>query len=299
MIEMYPMSFSEFLNASNNTMLIDIIEEYQFDHPINNTAHNLLLEQFDIYMMVSGFPKSVENYINSKDINQSFQIISDIYEGYKNDINKYARNTDAIKIRSIYENINAMLLSSNQKFKFSTIDKQGYKSLNLAFEWLSNSFLTYPVYKLSPKQLSLPLGLHKKENEFKLLVHETAILMHNYDYQYLSLMRGNDNIFKCVIYENYVGTVLARYYKCLYYYHQKTTEIDYLLTIDNKVVPVEVKSGNNNLSKSLQYFIEKHEIDFALKVTRSNVYTNQAVKDIPVYLLDKYCEKVSKSRSTT
>ncbi len=69
-------------------------------------------------MMVSGFPESIESYINNADVNKSFEIISNIYEGYKNDINKYARNTDALKIRSIYENINSMLVSENQNLSF-------------------------------------------------------------------------------------------------------------------------------------------------------------------------------------
>lgn len=289
-IEMYPMSFPEFLAASGEQMLLGIMKSSDFNQALNNTAHNLLLEKFDMYMMVSGFPESVASYLQTGDITKSFEIINDIFEGYKNDINKYASNTDALKIRSIYDNINAMLVSDNQKFKFSVVDKQGYKSLNLAFEWLNNSFLTYPVYKLSPKFLTLPLSMYKKENEFKLLVNETSILMHNYDCQYLGLMRGNDNIFKGVIYENYVGTVLARYYKQLYYYHHKTTEVDYILNINNQLVAVEIKSGNNNPSKSLQYFIEKHELSHALKVTRSNIYKQDKVLNIPVYLLDIYCQ---------
>ncbi len=104
------------------------------------------------------------------------------------------------------------------------------------------------------------------------MVHETSILMHNYEYQYLSLMRGNDNIFKGVVYENYVRTVLARYTKQLYYYQHKTTEVDYLLSVNNHIVPIEIKSGTNNPSKSLRYFIEKHDMNHALKVTRSNIY---------------------------
>lgn len=290
-LEMYPMSFPEFLETIDEPLLLNVINNCDFSEPINNTAHKLLLEKFDLYMMISGFPESVASYQKTADITKSFEIINDIYEGYKNDINKYATNTDALKIRSIYDNINAMLVNENQKFKFSIVDKQGYKSLNLAFEWLNNSYLTYPVYKLSPKNLTLPLSMYKKENEFKLLVNETSILMHNYDYQYLGLMRGNDNIFKGVVYENYVGTVFARYFRQLYYYHQKTTEVDYLLNINNQIVPVEVKSGNNNPSKSLQYFIEKHDINLALKVTRSNIYTKEKLLNIPIYLLDTYCRK--------
>lgn len=181
-------------------------------------------------------------------------------------------------------------MNDNQKFKFSTIDKQGYKSLNLGFEWLNNSFLTYPVYKLSSNQISLPLSMHKKENEFKLLVSETSILMNNYDYQYLSLLKGDDNIFKGVIYENYVGTVLARYFEQLYYYHYKTTEVDYLININKQIVPIEIKSGKNNPLKSLKYFIEKNSLAHGLKVTRSNIYVQDQVLNIPIYLLDHFCD---------
>lgn len=242
-------------------------------------------------MMVSGFPESVDSYLKTKDVKICFEIIEDISQGYRNDINKYARPIDALKIRSIYDNINGMLVNENQKFKFSTIDKQGYKSLNLAFDWLSSSYLTYPVYKLSPNKLSLPLNLHRKENEFKLLANETSILMGNYEYQYLSMMKRNDNIFKGVIYENYVGTVLARYYKQLYYYHRKTTEIDYVIQIKNSIVPIEVKSGKNNPSKSLMFFMNKQEIKRGIKITRSNIYENDDVINIPIYLLDHFCMK--------
>lgn len=290
-INMYPMSFIEFLDARGETALLDIISKANYTEAINHTAHKLLLEQFDLFLMVSGFPESVDSYIQTQSIKRSFEVISDINRGYQNDINKYANNTDALKIRNIYVNINGMLMNENQKFKFSQINKQGFKVLDTAFEWLNNSFLTYPVYKLSPNNLTLPFSLHKKDNEFKLLINETSILMENHDYQYLSLMRANDNIFKGVIYENYVGTVLARYTKQLFYYHHKTTEIDYLLNIDHKIVPIEVKSGKNNPSKSLKFFIEKHGIEFAVKVTRSNIYLQDNILNVPIYLLDEFCSK--------
>lgn len=290
MIKMYQMSFIEFLGALKEEELLKIIKEVNFKEPINNTAHKLLIEKFDLFMMVSGFPESIESYIKDKDIQNCFKIISNIKDGYINDINKYASKTDVSKILSIYDNINFMLEADTQKFKFSHVDKQGYKSLILPFTWLKNSYLTYPVFKLSSRNISMPLKMHKKENAFKILVNDTSIIMDKYDYKYLNLMKGNDNIFKGVIYENYVGSVLARFYDELYYYHHKTTQVDYIINLNNNIVPIEVKSGKDNPSKSLKYFIDNNKLNMGIKVTRNNIYNKDKVLNIPVYLLDMYIE---------
>lgn len=94
----YPMSFTEFLTACGETMLIDLITNVDIAKPINSRAHKFLLEKFDMYLMVSSFPESVDSYISTGNVVRSFSIISDIHGGYYSDINKYANKTDALKI---------------------------------------------------------------------------------------------------------------------------------------------------------------------------------------------------------
>lgn len=284
---MYPMSFVEFLKATNKSKLVTEIERLSINSNISTTLHNMLLKEFDLYLNVSGFPKSVESYNNTNNLQSCKEIVSNIRKDYLDDMTKHVSNVDGTKIKNIYNSIDGMLLNENQKFKFSVVDKQGYKRLDVAFDWLRSSYLVNSVYKLSPKTLILPLHLHIKDNEFKLYTNETTLLMNRYDYYMSGTLNKNDNIFKGIVYENYMSSILNKYFEELYYYHNRNTEVDFVIELNSQIIPIEVKSGKRVVSKSFNFFIEKHKIKKAIKISRLPLSKGKVVTNIPVYLIDQ------------
>lgn len=286
MLKMYPMTFFEFLDATKNTELLEEVRANVNSIELEPIIHDSALELFDEYLLIGGLPRCIEIYILENDYNSVILANKNLMLNYIHDIKKYSNPKMTLQISKIYSNISAQLEKDNQKFKFSEIEKQGYKVLATPIEWLKNSFLTIPVYKISNKKVHLPLKSHVKENEFKLLMHDTSLLINNYDYGYFRTLTFEDKIYSGVILENYVGTILATKFEELYYYHNKTTEVDYLVQFERKLYAIEIKAGKNNPSKSLKYFIESQNIDHAFKITRSNYYKSENITGIPVYAVE-------------
>lgn len=285
-LEMYPMSFFEYLDNSNEQNFLAFLKDAYQNRQISDAMHKKALDLFDKYLLVGGMPACIEELLLSENLNEVIEINKQLFNSYKLDIRKYAKPKDILRIGKIYDLTNTMLLNENQKFKVSAVDKKGYRVLDYAFEWLRESKVIIPIYKISNRQPNIPLKAHVKDNEFKLAYSDTSLLINNFDYSYFQSLQNNDRIYTGVILENYVATVLRRKFSTLYYYHYKEAEIDFLVQYEGELIPIEVKAGKNNPAKSLQFFIDKNEISKAYKINRSNFYQKDKVLSVPVYLLD-------------
>lgn len=288
---MYPLSFREFLLANSENMLAEYIEAYEFDSPFLEVAHTRLLELFDVYTQFGGYPEVVAMYLTTG-ITETQATLSQLIAAYQNDLSKYADQKLTSRLQKIYDNIPAMLASDNQKFRFTKVDNQGYKNLEYPIHWLTSSNLCNIVYRVESNVM--PLSASIKDNSFKLLMNDTGLLMTNANYNPTNIINPQNKIYFGIIIEQYIGNVLAKYCPKLYYYHKNSTEIDYLIEHNMKVIPIEVKSGTNTMAKSLRVYNQKFNPDVMLKVTRENYKQKDNLVTIPVYLFEEYLQKVLK-----
>lgn len=284
---MYPLNFEEFLLATGKEMLRDKIKEcYKTMTPLPDFAHEDALKLYRLYLCVGGMPEAVDNFVNNGlDIFKfDFKILSNIRESYVADMKKYVDNkSESVKIEKVYYSIPEQLAKENKNFQYSILEKnaRGRKYRN-PIEWLMASKLVLIANNV--KRVEIPLKVFADENTFKLYLSDVGLLLNLSEIKYNEVLMDEDFIFKGVITENYVAQELIRQFPSLYYWtSDRDAEVDFLIHTNDGIIPIEVKSGINNKSKSLNVYIEYNKPKYAIRLSTRNFGFENNIKSIPLY----------------
>lgn len=281
-LNMYSISFSEFIKAKGERFLFDKLISGIKEKNIDRLIHLKMLELFDEFMIVGGMPEVVSKYIKSSDISKIEEIKDNLIVGYLNDFGKYElNNTSSKRLNVIYSSIGQFLNKDNQKFIFSEV-KYEFKQLEKALIWMqSNNYLIItPIIS----SLNLPLSQHEKISSFKLFSSETSLLLRQSDYNPYEIIKQKDKIYYGFMMENYIATVLNKYNK-VYNYRKNKLEIDFICAFNNKTYAFEVKSGNNTKSQSLKSLKNTTPDISAIKLSRNELSFGN-IMNIPLYVID-------------
>ena len=270
-----PLTFHEFLWASNQAMLIKTFEQ-QINSP---AAHSKLFSQLTDYYFTGGMPEAIATWFEmiDKRILERTQAISDIHanliEGYKRDFGKYAGKLDAQLIESVFTHIPSQLSSvldeSVKRFKFKGVfeRKSRYTDFESAISWLHRCRLTLQNHPISGNPRS-PLAAYKKPNKVKLFLFDVGLLNHMLDTSYKEIkLQGYE--YKGYIAENFVQQELAALgVEPSFSWGDARAEIEFIISNNSgKIVPIEVKSGQRTRAKSLQSYISKCKPHKTIKLT--------------------------------
>lgn len=291
---MYPLNFEEFLVAVGKEMLRDkIVECYKTMSPMPKFAHDEAIRLYHEYLCVGGMPEAINNFVNNKlDILKFNQnILSDIKIAYMADMNKYLENkNESVKIETVYNSIPEQLAKENKNFQYTVLEENArgrkYKS---AIEWLIASKLVLMANKISKVQDPMKYFIDK--NTFKLYLSDVGLLTNISEIKLNQIILDEDYIFKGVLTENYIAQEFASKEISLYYWESDgNAEVDFLLsTNDEGIIPIEVKSGINNKSKSLNVYIEQNKPKYAIRFSTRNFGFENNIKSIPLYAV--FCVK--------
>lgn len=291
---MYPMNFEEFLIATGNEMLRDKIREcYKEMSPMPDFAHEQAITLYKQYLCVGGMPEAVNNFIeNELDILRfDSHIISDIKDMYIADMQKYVKNSfETVKIEKVYKNIPSQLAKDNKNFKYNFVEETGRKrKYESSIDWLIASKMILINY--NAKRMEIPLKVYIDENTFKLYLSDVGILTNMSEIKFPDIMLDNTFIYKGAITENYVAQELTSKEESLYYWTSKrSAEIDFLLySEEDGIIPIEVKSGNNVRSVSLNMYINEYKPKYAIRFSTRNFGFENNIKSIPLYAV--FCVK--------
>lgn len=288
-----PMSFYEFLIASNKTKQLDYIKNLNLKQKPNSVLHTELLELVRTYCLIGGMPAAIKQYLDNQNdldggLKEAFKEHQDLLQSYKKDFGKYAKEAQHEKLTKVFDYIPKALGS---KFKYSHVYPEAKtQEIKPAFNLLREAGL---IHKISRSNASLPLGSDASQRNFKALFLDIGLALAIYDFDYEDLM-GNRfwNNISGGLTEQFVGQeLLANKDKTkeakLYYWerdsHQSSAEIDYLIKNKGKVYPLEVKAGKTGRLKSLLLFIQEHELEFGLRVSQKALELENKVLSIPVY----------------
>lgn len=281
-LNMYPLSYVEYLNATGNSFLCDSFCKGIRNGEINDILHFKLLDLFDQYMTIGGMPEAVKSFLIDPDITAVDNIKHELVEGYLSDFGKFEYAIDNVKaLNAIYKSIPMFLNKDNQKFIFSEINYE-YKQLTKVFKWLQDN--NYIVLTPQINTINLPLVGNVKESAFKLFSSETSLLLNQANYDVRKIIREKDQIYYGFVMENYIATVLSKYNE-IYTYRKAKTEIDFIYQSKGQVVAIEVKSGSNKKAKSLQTLKQNNPDVIAIKLTRDNLSIG-TINTIPLYAID-------------
>lgn len=285
MINMYPLSFKEFLIAVNRENLITEIEKhFETNERMDNDIHELCLKLYRTYLIVGGMPEVVQTYLNEEKIISTIDVQSEILMSYERDMTKYADNGLSNRIVSAFDSIPVQLAKENQKFQYKVISKGGTSAIfGEAILWLKNSGIVNQVYKVKPE---LPLEMYKDLTAFKLYMSDVGLFVNKarYPLYQIDLSTSPTMISMGPLTEHYVANELcSKGYESYYWESEGKAELDFIIQKETNIIPIEVKTSTHTKSRSLDLYINKYNPAFAIRISEKNFGFENNIKSVPLY----------------
>lgn len=285
---MYPMDFEEYLIANDENFLIESIKECFVNNKPMLSLHTKALKYYNSYLLTGGMPESVLNLININGdyIKYDKNIINNIIESYFDDMKKYIQTqTEALRIRALYESLPSQLSNSSHKFQYSKLNT-GAKSRDyeLPLDWLLSANMVQKVNCV--KTIEKPLKGFEDNDTFKLFLSDIGILNNLLNISINDILNDNLKIYKGVITENYVANqLLANEIPLFYWKNKQNVEVDFLIETKDGIIPIEVKSSDNTQSKSLKIYNTLFDPQYAIRMsTKDFGYNSETkIKSVPLY----------------
>ncbi|MDP2337690.1 MAG: AAA family ATPase [Bacteroidota bacterium] len=287
LMNMYPMSFSEFLLATGNEPAAQLIQEAP--KKLSENIHNMLIGELKKYFFAGGMPECVKTYAETQSMNEVFEIQTDLLSTFRQDFLKYTPRMDTGCLNSVLVSIPQKI---GQQIKYSSL-AEGYSNptLKKAFDLLETARLFRKVRNASPA--GLPLGASASDKKFKAIMLDVGLLgslmgiSRSTEYQKSNLL----SIFQGAMAEQFVGQeILAATGNDLFYWAREAkssnAETDYLIEKQDQILPIEVKSGKSGSLKSLHLLLETYpNVNEAYVFSDSNFgqIPAQKISFIPIY----------------
>jgi hypothetical protein len=230
-------------------------------------------------------PAVVREFIETNSLITATEIQGRILNEYIADMAKYATAATSVKIRACYNSIPAQLAKENKKFQYKMVQKGGTATIfGEAIEWLNFAGVVLKCQKINHG--FLPIAVYADLSDFKLYMGDTGMLTMKSGMPHQLIMSDieEDNGFLGVLSENYVAQALIGNSFPLYYWrNENTAELDFVLQIGGKVIPVEVKKGSRTKSVSMNMFVNKYECPYAIRISKKNFGFENDIKSVPLY----------------
>ena len=305
-IQMYPVTFEEFMVYMDEEILLDYIKEcFENRQPLDREMHNKAMRLFKEYMLVGGMPQAIVAYKkNGRDFNAADIEKRDILSLYEDDIKKAAKRYQS-KVSAIFDNIPGFLSSHEKRIILKEIEKNGtFDRYDEPLFWLGDSMICNLCYKCNDPNIGL--ALNRNDSYVKCYMGDTGLLVsHAFseneitDVQlYKQIMDGKLSLNQGMLYENVISQIITASGRKLYFYtrysekkHRNDIEIDFIISNESKTMfkisPIEVKSSKNYTTSSLLAFKEifKKRIDTQIIVHPKNFSVDDDVIKIPPYMM--------------
>jgi len=290
-LQMYPMSFKEFLIALGEERYVELFEKWDASRTIPEAYARPMEQLLKTYYAVGGMPEVVREYVESKDFQTVQEMQEEILSDYADDFSKHAPVAEIEKLRLIWESVPKQLAKENNKFVFSHV-KEGKRAHELenALGWLKNAGLIHTLELV--QNAEAPLSFYADATYFKVYMSDVGLLSRRMGLTINDYLEVNDSLktAKGAITENYVMNELIVQNKAPYFWKSgNTAEVDFIYEEEGKIVPVEVKAATNTQAKSYKQFCKKYRPQKGIKASLKNIAENTVEEtetiSLPLYLL--------------
>ena len=288
--DMFPLDFEEFISCVgiNENIIESLRNSWNNLLPVDEFIHSKMMELFRLYLIVGGMPAVVNKYLETNNLQDVIKIQQDIIRLYKRDIAQYDPN-NKLYIEDIFNLIPPELNSKNKRFILKKLNENAkFDRYQNSFLWLKNAGVALPIYNI--EEPKVPLLLSRSRNLFKLFQNDIGLLASQYSEGIqLRIIQGDKNINFGSIYENAVAQELVAHNIDAYYYNNKKRgEIDFVIELEGKVLPIEVKSGkdyetHHALSNIMD--CEEYELQKAIVFNNENLHTKDKIIYSPIYMI--------------
>lgn len=299
-LEMFPMDFEEFLWAAGDETTIPVLKDFfEKRMPLGDAVHRKVMNLFKQYMLVGGMPQSVLAYLPDKDFERSDRVKRNILTLYREDVSKFAEGYED-RVFAIFDNIPAQLSKKEKKFKVSALKKAArFRTFKDAFLWLNEAMIVNNCYNVTDP--SAGLALSAEESTFKCYMGDTGLLV---TLAFMDMPYAQNELYRAVLFdkmsinegmltENIVAQLLRSRGRKLYFYSRSDAahrenhmEIDFLISENKKIAPIEVKSSQYRQHVSLDKFMAKFKGRYsqAYILYTKDLAMKNGILHLPVYM---------------
>ncbi|MDR1801838.1 MAG: DUF4143 domain-containing protein [Lachnospiraceae bacterium] len=287
-LDLFPLSFSEFLLALGKEQYVALLNDGNYD--MITTYKREFIDLLKHYYFVGGMPEAVLSFSEERNFGEVREIQQRILESYEQDFSKHAPIEAVSRIRMLWNSLPSQLARENKKFIYGII-KEGAraKDYEIALMWLSDCGLVHKVHRVNAP--GLPLKSYEDLKAFKLFIVDVGLLSCMTRLRQDVLLDGNALFteFKGALTEQYVLQQLKTLSGIETYYwtnDNNTSEIDFLIDTGNAVIPIEVKAEVNLQSKSLRAFADKYHPDLSIRTSMSDYKEQDWMLNLPLYAIE-------------
>lgn len=294
-MDLYPLSFSEFLRAVANPKLVQAYEAKDWD--MITAFASTFTELLKNYTYVGGMPEAVASFLEQSSYKSVRQIQERILVAYEQDFSKHAPHDIVPRIRMLWNSIPSQLGKDNKKFIYGLV-KEGARAreYEMAMIWLIDCGLIHKISRVSKP--GMPLKAYEDLKAFKLFLLDTGLLGAMTSLDAKTLLDGNRLFveFKGALIEQYVLQQLkAEGNMPIYYWSadRGEAEIDFIIQHETNIIPIEVKAENNLQAKSLKTYREKFSPALAIKTSLHEFHKDESTLHLPLFALHHLTEYIS------
>jgi len=291
MMILHPLDFEEFLWATGNRKLCDLIKEsYETLTPLS--LHLSAMDLYKTYLVVGGMPGAVSEYADTGDFDFVVSAQKTLNNAYIADMAKYATPQETTKIIAAWASVPAQLAKENHKFQYKVI-KSGARAYEFEtpLDWLKTAGIVNKCIRVSEGKM--PLSAYADNSSFKLYMMDTGLLCSKFDIAANVVINNPASFegFKGALAENYIMQALVTNGFSPYYWSSPgRAELDFVFQDkQGRIIPLEAKSSGNVRAKSLRNYVSLYQPPYSIRVSAKNFGFDNNIKSIPPYAL--FCLK--------
>ncbi len=288
-LNIYPMTYDEFLLAKGQRQMADILRSKDWDTiRLLRTEYIKCLRE---YYFVGGMPEAVQGFIETNDANKVREIQDNILYTYRKDMSKHVPTSEANRINMVWQSMPSQLVKENKKFIYGVAKPGGRaKDFEVAIQWLIDAGLVYKSERVTTSKM--PLKFYADISSFKLFLLDCGLLgaMSETPPEIMLVANNGMGEAKGAFTENYMMSQLVAAYNTsvFYFSNEAKLEIDFLIQHGSNIVPIEAKAEENLRSKSLSTFVAAHHGMHGLRFSMSDYREQGWMTNIPLYAASTY-----------
>ena len=287
-LSLQPLDFEEFLLANGEEALVEFVRESGICE-IPQVIVEKLRDYLKLHLVIGGMPAAVHTWIEARDFSAVEKRQRDILETYEHDFSKHAPQRIVPRLRQLWNSIPSQLSKENKKFVYGLL-REGARARDYeeAMLWLLDSGLLRKVGRIT--KAALPLQAYEDPRAFKLYHLDVGLLRAMSELPPSAIVDGMKIFeeFKGALAEQFVLSELAgkkAVRSIRYWASDATAELDFVFAFGNAIYPLEVKSGRNPRSKSLQVYRERYKPRLSIRASLSDLRAGDGLLDIPLFAL--------------
>jgi len=288
-LKLYPLSFKEFLMATEKEQFAELLDKRDFQ--MITSFHQTYIDALKNYYFVGGMPEAVQSFAENKDFNEVREIQKRILAAYEQDFSKHAPNEIVPRLRMLWNSIPSQLAKENKKFIYGLIREGARaKDYETAIMWLGDCGLIHKVSRVNTA--GIPLRAYEDLKAFKLFVVDVGLLGCMAGLHQHTLLDGNDLFveFKGALTEQYVCQQLKTLEDLDVYYYTNdrgSCEVDFVIDTGEQIVPVEVKAEVNLRAKSLKTYQGRFSPEVSIRTSMADYKEEEWLINLPLYAIDQ------------